>query len=99
MSYTVKVGNLFAAVHADVKPLFNPATQKRKFPKRALAKFLARKDIRDSLAATQPGEITKLVNSTDELDLVPSEILTVFLADIWELVPENIKKAIEGAKD
>jgi len=99
MSYTAKICALFEGVHADVKPLFDPVTQKRKFPKRALARFLARKNIRDSLTEAPPDEITKLANSTDKLDLVPSEILRSFLTDVWDLVPENIKKAIDGTQD
>lgn len=99
MSYTARIQALFTAVHADVKPLFDPATQMRKFPKQALAKFLARKIIRKALPAVRPNQITELVDSREKLDLVPSEILRLYLADVWELVPENIKKAIEGAQD
>lgn len=99
MSYTARIQELFKSVHADVKPLFDPTTQKRKFPKQALAKFLARKNIRKALTAVQPDQIRELVNSTEKLDVVPSEILRPFLADVWDLVPENIKKAIDGAQD
>ncbi len=99
MSYAARIQELFKGVHADVKPLFDPATQKRQFPRGALANFLKKKDIREAITGTQPDEITKLLNSTDKLNLIPSEILSEFLAGVWDSVPENIQKAIAGAQD
>ena len=80
MSYVARIEELFEGVHADVKLLFDPTTQKRKFPKRALAALLRRKNIRELLTTSEPGEITSLVSSTDKLDLIPSEILRSFLS-------------------
>ena len=42
-----------------------------------------------------------MVNSTEKFAVVPSEVLRGFLVEYeaWDLVPNNLKRAIEGSQD
>jgi hypothetical protein len=79
-------------IHTDVAQLPDPAKQKRKFPKKGLEAFLKKKKVTKLLPQAVPEEITNLVNSTEKLAVIPSEVLRQFLTEheAWDLVPDNL---------
>jgi len=99
--YAAKIKKLYNDVHKNVKALLDPKNQKRSFPKKALRNFLRKRKIAILLKSRPPDEITSLVNSVEKLDVVPTEILRTFFDEheVWNLLPDNIKKAIEGNRD
>lgn len=97
--YADTIKTLREKIHADVAALLDSAKQKRRFPKRSLENFLKKKEIKKLLPNNIPDEITKLVNSTEKLTIIPSEVLRTFLDPAWDRLPKSLKRAIEGTKD
>ncbi len=101
MSYSKKIDKLLAGVHQDVKNLLDPAKQKRSYPKKALAGFLKKKKVRAKIEGKVPEAITALAGSKEDPVLVPTETLRTFFTDqdIWDLVPESVRKAVDEDRD
>jgi hypothetical protein len=101
MSYFKKLEKLLGGVHLEVKNLLDPEKQKRSFPKKALAGFLKKKKISEKIEGSVPEEISTMTESKEKRVPVPSEALRTFFTDqdIWDLLPESVRKAIEGDRD
>ncbi len=99
--YAEAIKALHKKIHPDITALLDPAKQERRFPRSGLKTFLNKKKVKKLLPESVPDEITNLLSSDEEFNVIPSELLRQFLTEheAWDLLPGNLKRAIEGTQD